>query len=193
MSVHSYARAFVSNSWDVNLRSLSQAVQSALPGKAFTADANDAALAFMFVDVLDAAEIAVLDTAVAVHKAAHSPLDVAKKAKIVEIDARTTELIDNGFEYPPSSGVFFSLSTPGQTSLLGLEVARDDAAFLFPVNWNSKDDTGKNLLADSPTAHGFFLTALGTVRAHLDGGTAVKDMVRAATTLAEVDAIVDPR
>lgn len=127
------------------------------------------------------------------HAGAVSELDQSKAAKAAAIDGRTRDLIAEGFEYPSASGVYFSLSTKGQASLLGLEAARDDPAFTYPVNWNSKNDKAKQALADTTSAHGFFMTALGTVRGHLDGGTALKDDVRAAATVAEVDAILDNR
>jgi len=120
-------------------------------------------------------------------------LDEAKVAKVAEIDAKTDSFIDQGFEYPPASGVYFSLSLPAQSKLMALEIIKDDPVTAYPIEYNSKNDKAKHSMADANDAHNFFLQALGTVRAYLDSGTALKDAVRAATTVAEVEAIVDPR
>lgn len=133
---------------------------------------------------MDAAEKAVVDAAL---------LPQAKEAKIAEIDTRTAELIDQGFEWPPASGIIHSFSLEAQANLLGLELARNDPALVYPVVWNSKDDGATTSLADATEVHGFYLTALATKRAHLDSGTLLKDQVRAALTIAEVDAVIDPR
>ena len=116
-----------------------------------------------------------------------------KKAKCKAVDKRTNELVDNGFEFPASSGAYFSLSQPSQAKILGADSARDDPAFSYPVVWNNLDDSGTISIPDSATLHGFFLTALGTVRARLDSGTTIKDQVRMAETVADVLAVVDDR
>jgi hypothetical protein len=48
---------------------------------------------------------------------------------------------------------------------LGLDVARDDPALVYPVEFNTKDDGDTESLADATAAHNLFLTAVGTVRA----------------------------
>ena len=116
-----------------------------------------------------------------------------QEAKNSEIDQNTRDLIAQGFQYPQTTGLIFSLSAEAQTSLLGLESARLDPAFAYPVNWNSIDDEGLYSIPDAADAHNFYLTALGTIRAWKDSGTALKDQVRAATTPAEVAAVVDNR
>jgi hypothetical protein len=64
----------------------------------------------------------------------------------------------------------------------------------YPVLWNVMDDNDAPLsLADANAVHALFLTALGTFRYWKDAASALLAQVRAATTLAEVDAIVDPR
>lgn len=127
------------------------------------------------------------------HYTAIDNLGPLRAAKIAEIDARTEELIAQGFEFPPASGQRFSLSTNAQRTLLAADVMRDDPSFTYPVNWNTLDDTGVLTVADSATLHNFVLTAVGTVRSILDAGTALKDAVRAATSRAEIDAVVDNR
>jgi len=127
------------------------------------------------------------------HYTAYEQLDGVKAVRFAEIDARTDELIELGFEYPPESGQHFSLSSPAQMKLLAADAQRDDPLFTYPVTWNSLSDTGSISLPDSATLHGFVLTAVGTVRAILDSGTTIKDAVRAASTKVALDAVVDPR
>ena len=116
-----------------------------------------------------------------------------KAKKLEDIDKRTKQLIAQGFEFPAASGQIFSLSADAQRSIQGLNHARDLPEFTFPVEWNTEDDTGKISIADSATAHNFFLVALATYRGHLDSGTPIKDQVRTAATTADVDAVTDSR
>jgi len=116
-----------------------------------------------------------------------------KLAKYQEFDVRTGEMIGNGFEFPPSSGHYYSLSAEGQSNLLGAYSAKDEAAFTYPVKWPTILDDYELSIPDAATLTAFYLTALGTVRVLRDSGTALKEAVRACTTKAEVDAIVDPR
>ncbi len=117
-------------------------------------------------------------------------LDSVKASKLLAIDTRTDALIAGGFVY---SSKTFSLSLPAQVKMNGSHMVRDDPAFAYPVIWNTMDDNDTISLADSATLDAFYLTALGTVRGHLDSGTALKDQVRAAVTVAVVNAIVDNR
>ncbi len=113
--------------------------------------------------------------------------------KISAVDSRTSELIDDGFEYPASSGVYFSLSATAQSTLLQLDALRDEVSFSYPVKCNSKDNGAAYSLANSAAVLAFFLEAFDTLRGHLDSGTALKDSVRAATTAALANAVVDSR
>jgi high-affinity nickel permease len=121
--------------------------------------------------------------------AAHG-LALAKSDKTVAIDDKTRELIQQGFTF---AGLVFSLSTSSQSTLLGLDALRNDPLLVYPINYNTLDDLDVYAIPDAATMHAFFLTAVGTVRAWLDSGTALKNLVRAAATVAAVNAIVDPR
>ena len=114
----------------------------------------------------------------------------AKLVKIAAIDSRTDQLIANGFTY---SGVQFSLSANAQMKMVGTHEVKDDPALVYPLRWNSLDDSDYVDLPDAAALHAFYLTGLGTMRVLVDGGTVLKDAVRAATTIAEVDAVVDNR
>ncbi len=113
-----------------------------------------------------------------------------KAAKCAAIDSRTDELIAQGFTY---SSKTFSLSDAAQNRIMGTHQVRDDAALTYPLKWNTIDDLDALELADSAAVHSFYLAALGTYRGHVDGGTSLKDQVRAATTHAAVEAITDSR
>ena len=126
------------------------------------------------------------------HYSEQGTLGVYKAAKIRDIDRRTDELIDAGFVFPPG-GQTFSLSDKAQAKLNGAFAARNEPEFTYPKEWNTKDDDGTYVLADANAVRSFYLTAVGTVSAHLESGTVLKKQVNAATTTAEVDAVVDTR
>ncbi len=116
-----------------------------------------------------------------------------KEQRFEEIDGRTGDLIEQGFEFPPESGLVFSLSREFQLMLSGLNQERDAPEVSYPIEWNTKDDSGKLSLTDASMVRSFYLTAMGTVLARRNSGTALKDQIRAASTVAEVDAVVDER
>ncbi len=134
-----------------------------------------------------AANITTVVDTLAAHDVA---LPVAKQDKIVDIDRRTEELISLGFTY---SAKQFSLSLPSQSKMIASHQIKDDPAFTYPANWNSIDDTDVYAIVDAADLDAFYLTAIGTIRAHLDSGTVLKDGVRAAADVAAVDAVVDSR
>lgn len=117
-------------------------------------------------------------------------LQETKKKRVLQIDRHTDQLIEQGFSY---GGDTFSLSTFAQLKLVGSDTARNEPGFVYPVVWNNIDNTGTISLADATELHGFYLLAVGTIRSHLDSGTSLKNQVCAATTMAELNAIVDDR
>lgn len=141
----------------------------------------------VFESELSAEEQTTLDGIVSSHD---GTLLKAKQIKYYEIDKRTTELIGDGFEFDET---IFSLSQAAQMRLVGINQVREMPQVSYPIKWNSKKDDSVYEVTDSNNLLGMFLTGLGTYRAHVDSGTDIKDLVRAATTVAEVEAIVDPR
>ena len=137
------------------------------------------------------------ETALGVLVAAN-PLKGAKNDKNAAINDRSKALIDAGYAY---GGKHLSLGLDAQIQYIGLElavllttVAPALPQMTYPILWNVMDDNdGPLSLADAAAVHTLFLTALGTFRYWKDTGTALLEQVRAATTLAEVDAITDPR
>ena len=117
-------------------------------------------------------------------------LELYKKEKSELINDRTVELVSNGYSF---GGKVFSLSKNAQTNILALFATKDNPALTYPVEFNTIDDLEKYSAANAPTIEGMYLTALGTKKAHLDSGSILKDAVRAATTKAEVDLVVDNR
>lgn len=113
--------------------------------------------------------------------------------RMLEIDARTDQLFAQGFEYPADSGKVFSLSVQSQMKITSAFLLREQPAFVYPVRWNTRDNSDAHEMADAAALAAFYMAAVGTARAHLDSGTALKDAIRAATTTAEVNAVVDDR
>lgn len=117
-------------------------------------------------------------------------LPALKTARYLEIDVRTGELISGGFLY---AGLQFSLSTEAQARLMGINQVRENPAVVYPITWNNLSDTITYDLANAAEVLTFYLTAVGTYRAHVDSGTALKNQIRAAANKAAVDAVVDNR
>lgn len=111
-----------------------------------------------------------------------------KHLRFNEIDARSSELIALGYTY---GGQQLSLSQNAQLNLLGLNDSRDELT--YPIEYNNIDDTDVYWIQDAIDMHSMYMTALGTKKAHLDSGTALKDQIRSSTTKAEVDAVIDNR
>lgn len=104
------------------------------------------------------------------------------------IDTRTGELIAQGFTYDTKT---FSMSSNAQNNLLGTFAAKD--ALDYPFSWNVKDDSETYSIADITEMTTFFMTALATKKGHQDSGTVLKSLVTAATTIEELELIIDER
>lgn len=134
------------------------------------------------LSVMDQAEKDAVDDAL---------LPAYKQAKMDQIDTRTGELILEGFEYPVSSGVVFSLSPESQCSLNSANSNRDDLT--YPIEWDSRDNLSTIVLADAPELHDFAVAGTNTVVKHRKSGHVLKQSVIAAVDAAGVDAVVDSR
>ncbi len=191
MSEHTYTRALVAgtSSWDVD-SGINKDIETALPGKLFVSRCFGTEAKFDFTDSLDATEITTLDTAVSDYKTASATraLDAHKKAKMDDIDVRTRELIVDGFTH---SGKTFSLSTEAQLKISGDNGARGDIT--YPVVYGNIDDTDTISLANAPDLHAMWVAARDARYGHLKSGTDLKVTVRAAATIAAVDAVMDNR
>jgi len=114
-----------------------------------------------------------------------------KKTRYQEIDSRTNELIEEGFEFPPSSGLFFNLDPKSQIRIHGCDYARD--LLPYPLKWQSLDDNNQISIVDADMMHNFFLVGLNTLKSRIDSGTALKEQIAQATTVEEVNAVIDNR
>ena len=113
-----------------------------------------------------------------------------KATKFSDIDRRTDELISQGFVF---NQMQFSLSGPAQARMMGINQIRDDSAVIYPIRWNNIDDTDYYDIPNAETFRNFYLAGVGAYRSFVDSGTELKNSVRAATTPAEVDAVIDSR
>jgi len=115
----------------------------------------------------------------------------ARKLRYSQIDQRTVELIHQGYSY---AGKVFSLSDNSQRWLSGLKAGLD---LMGPDDWplkiNTLDDSESYSIVDSTDALYLYGSAMATVKAHLGSGTDIKDQIRAASTIAEVEAVEDTR
>ena len=114
-----------------------------------------------------------------------------KLLKYEAIDAKTSALIAQGFQFP-TDGYMYSLSLESQANIHGVFTARN-LGVNYPIHWLNIDEQGSVDLENANDVTEFFLTALGTIRAHKDSGTVLKDLVTAATTVEQLYAIVDDR
>ncbi len=117
-------------------------------------------------------------------------LDDVKEAKCAVIDIRTGELIAAGFTY---SGKTYSLSACAQDNLNAMYASRSASFQDYPIVYSCIDNTDKVSLADAAAVEGFYEAAYDHKRSQLDSGNTLKDSVRDATTVAEVEAITDSR
>ena len=126
-----------------------------------------------------------LDTLVSNHVAIS--LDDYKAIKNSAIDQRTGELIGQGASF---GGSVFSLSDNAQRVWMGLKIA--ESVQTFPVKISTKDSQ-RFEIDDLTELDNFWLTIMGTVKAHYTSGGDLRDSVNLATDEAGVDAVVDNR
>lgn len=129
-----------------------------------------------------------LNNTVAIHEAIS--LDEYKSQRYVEIDAKTGELISQGFTY---QNLIFSLSQNAQINLLGLDNTRDDPSMTYPIAYNTLDDLNSYDVQSANDIHLMYLTALGTKKSYVDSGTILKKLIRDAVDYNAVELIIDNR
>lgn len=115
-------------------------------------------------------------------------LEDAKIAKISEIDIRTQELIGAGFTFDSN---VFSLSLEAQSNWHVLWNGRTDIV-TYPKEVSTIESDAYSI-PNATTMDNFGMTAFGTVSEHIQSGRDLKVQVRAATSVSEVDAVVDNR
>lgn len=175
---------------NVDIVSLSKDLEVFFPGKSFTILKEDQVI-IDFTVTLTTQEQSSLSTAVANHKNGYADfiLERNKKAKIIEIDEKTKELISSGFSYDGSQ---FSLSHEAQINAAGLKIAADNGLVSYPVGMTTIDDNEYSI-TDVTSLTNYYLSGLGTKKAYLDSGRALKLQCNAASTQEELDAVIDNR
>lgn len=120
-----------------------------------------------------------------------SNFESVKSKKLLAIDTKTRELISNGFVF---DDVTFSLSDKAQFNWNALQASVANGLLTeddFPYAVTTKDDdTYEIAWADFLTFIGTGLTTVGT---HMATGRALKKQVLEATTIEEINAVVDER
>lgn len=114
------------------------------------------------------------------------PLPSAKSLKVSEIDVKTETLISEGFQFDNET---FSLSLEAQKNWLALKSL--ESMFTFPVEITTLDNKAYSL--QQTNLDSFVGLGIQTVQGHLNSGRALKEQVCNATTLSEIDNIVDNR
>lgn len=153
-----------------------------------TASPDEDSLTTLFDGPISAGNETTVDGVLAAHD--HT-LDMSKAAKKDAINSKTRSLISQGFEYPAASGTFYSLSRNAQMSINTANGNRSDLN--YPVKWDSKDDMSDISFANASALHAFGVASAETIVGHRESGRALKATVRVATTVAQVDAVVDNR
>lgn len=114
------------------------------------------------------------------------PLPNAKSTKISEIDTKTQVLIMEGFQFDNNT---FSLSLEAQKNWLALKSL--ESMFTFPVEITTLDN--KAYLLQQSNLDSFVGLGIQAVQGYLNSGRALKEQVCSASTLPEVDSIIDNR
>jgi hypothetical protein len=119
-------------------------------------------------------------------------IDTVRSRKLGEIDLKTNQIIAQGFTY---DSVQFSLSLEAQSNFQGMKMAADAGLLTYPVEVSTKDNANgaKYDLADTSAVTAFYVAGVTAVQAALAGGRAFKIMVQQATTVAEIEAVIDNR
>jgi len=127
----------------------------------------------------DAAERAATDRAL---------LPQDKEARAAAIAAKTLEIQNAGIEYPGGSGDFYTLS-PAALKAFQLQASVGS----FPFLWHSIDYVGALSVANATQADALLSAAANKLRAVLQAGEDLLQLVRMAPDKAVLDAIIDPR
>jgi len=146
---------------------------------------------FRFIKILSSEDKTKLDAVVAAHVGTGSLLDATKKPKKSYIDNKTEGLIALGYFIYDAK--LFSISKTAQFNTHVMWTRRNEPGFAYPVVRAAKDNLSTVSLADAAAVEAFYDASESAVRAILDSGNALKTQVNDATTVEEVNAVVDNR
>ena len=117
-------------------------------------------------------------------------LELLRRTRCYEIDARTAALISGGYAF---AGAVLSLSLAAQATLLGFRMLCDTGALAFPVVLSTIDNEATVSIANADMLYSLFETAVITYRGYRDSGVALKLQVGSGATLEAINAVVDSR
>jgi len=112
---------------------------------------------------------------------------ILKEQKNAQIDKRTEEIIYYGYTF---DGHLFDTSAESQRDWLGLYSLRNEIPYPFAVT--TKDEK-EYYFKDADTYASFFKYGTAFINGVVASGRAIKLMIMACATKAEIDAIVDSR
>lgn len=118
-------------------------------------------------------------------------LDSLKESKIRDIDNKTSSIISQGVQF---DGETFSLSVNAQSNFMGIKVATDGGLLTeanYPYELTTLDDNAYQLTWELKEQ--FFGAVLSAISTPLAEGRSLKVAVKTASTIEELNAIVDNR
>jgi hypothetical protein len=116
-------------------------------------------------------------------------LEYNKCIKNSEIDARTRDLINQGFQF---GGNQFSLSDTAQRNWMAIRSAVEVGDLDLPIKVSTIDDL-EHEIRTPDELQSFFLTGIGTVKYHYGTGRDLKGVVDSKNDTSEVAAVEDVR
>ena len=167
-------------------------VAGGLPAPAsmtFNAEGGSDNLSLSFTDPLSGEGQATLATIVSNHDAVLTLLEY-KRVKQAAIDARTEELIAEGFVYDTHT---FSLSEQAQQCLKNAKIHLDEQLLQFPYLCCTADDDVEYSVPNSTVFEELLHQSMTAVDAAIDSGRDLNKEVRDCGDKACVDAVVDNR
>lgn len=203
---YAYTREPLFKGWNVDnqmviehlgTQRLAQSIRDQIPGRKFVVRSSEETLEIVFAGSITSAQKDTLDQTVQSHKQEmDSNFLVAWKVYLGGLcDYKVDDLIQNGkgFEYPASSGLYFSMSLEAQSKWNALNQGRDDLTSLgrYPFRVTTIDDQGAYEIQNAADMHGLWLTMLGTGMAIQEAGESAKVSLNAAPTAAAAEAIAE--
>lgn len=192
MTDYVFVRNLYGSYYDIAELTLARDIEAVILAKSFKIITVGSSCTIAFSESLTPEEESTLNATVFAHRSIGA-LEAAKQSKFDNVERRTQELIDQGFEFPPESGYLFPTDDDMKITLGALYAARDEPYIQYPVTWATMDREHSIDLLSASDVTAFYLTGLAYIRACKDSGMTVKAAIIAATTIAEVSAIVDPR
>lgn len=194
MSEHIFTRAEVEGFWNLTTRNVPVPARAAVPGVVLGFRATGTAFTVAATPDLDVAQEAALAAAVTGVESAFNPVPEAQAAKVQDIRDHTAELIAQGTVWAGDGQVYGSTQVEREY-IHWIFLVIDSLAIepVFPVRITSSDN---RTIAQFDGALAFLPFFTAVAESYLfwgEGEGVLVTAVLAATTVAEVDAVVDNR